>query len=78
MSATSSSVCLNKSYRYADITFIHHNVLHTHKIHCLHIFGGHMVEMNADWSLMCPNESPGLADVYGEEFEQLYEKYYIF
>lgn len=33
------------------------------------------VEMNADWSLMCPNECPGLADVYGEEFEQLYEKY---
>lgn len=33
------------------------------------------VETDADWSLMCPNECPGLADVYGEEFEQLYEKY---
>lgn len=27
------------------------------------------------WSLMCPNESKGLADVYGEEFKHLYEKY---
>lgn len=27
------------------------------------------------WSLMCPNECPGLADVYGEEFTQLYESY---
>ncbi|PWN49742.1 putative RNR1-ribonucleoside-diphosphate reductase large subunit [Violaceomyces palustris] len=33
------------------------------------------VEQNGDWSLMCPNECPGLADCYGEEFEQLYEKY---
>lgn len=27
------------------------------------------------WSLMCPNECPGLTDVYGEEFNQLYESY---
>ena len=27
------------------------------------------------WSLMCPNECPGLADVYGEEFVRLYESY---
>ncbi|GIY34074.1 hypothetical protein CDAR_420052 [Caerostris darwini] len=27
------------------------------------------------WSLMCPEESPGLQDCWGEEFEQLYEKY---
>jgi ribonucleoside-diphosphate reductase alpha chain len=33
------------------------------------------VEENGDWSLFCPNEAPGLADVYGEEFERLYEKY---
>lgn len=33
------------------------------------------VEKNADWTLMCPNECPGLADCYGEEFEALYEKY---
>ncbi|EPQ27825.1 uncharacterized protein PFL1_04570 [Pseudozyma flocculosa PF-1] len=33
------------------------------------------VEQNGDWSLMCPNECPGLADVYGDEFEQLYERY---
>ena len=32
------------------------------------------VEKNEDWSLMCPNECPGLADVWGEEFEQLYER----
>ena len=33
------------------------------------------VEDNDVWSLFCPNEAPGLADVYGEEFERLYEKY---
>ncbi|XP_059474127.1 ribonucleoside-diphosphate reductase large subunit [Neocloeon triangulifer] len=33
------------------------------------------VESNGDWSLMCPHESPGLADCWGEEFEKLYEKY---
>ena len=30
---------------------------------------------NQDWTLMCPNECPGLADCWGEEFEKLYEKY---
>ncbi|XP_051843450.1 ribonucleoside-diphosphate reductase large subunit isoform X2 [Antechinus flavipes] len=33
------------------------------------------VENNQDWSLMCPNECPGLDDVWGEEFEKLYESY---
>lgn len=33
------------------------------------------VEANSTWSLFCPNEAPGLCDVYGEEFKQLYEKY---
>lgn len=33
------------------------------------------VEENGDWSLFCPNEAPGLADTYGEEFEALYFKY---
>ena len=33
------------------------------------------VEANEDWTLFCPNEAPGLAEVWGEEFEQLYEKY---
>lgn len=33
------------------------------------------VEANSTWSLFCPNEAPGLADAYGEEFEKLYEKY---
>jgi ribonucleoside-diphosphate reductase subunit M1 len=33
------------------------------------------VEDNGMWSLMCPNECPGLADTYGKEFEELYEKY---
>ena len=27
------------------------------------------------WSLFCPDEAKGLYDVYGDEFEQLYEKY---
>ncbi len=33
------------------------------------------VENNEKWSLFCPNEAPGLADCYGEEFERLYQKY---
>lgn len=33
------------------------------------------VEENGDWSLMCPHKCPGLEDVWGEEFEQLYIKY---
>ena len=33
------------------------------------------VEEGGDWSLMCPDECPGLADCYGEEFEKLYTKY---
>ena len=33
------------------------------------------VEQNGTWSLFCPNEAPGMADVWGDEFEALYEKY---
>ena len=33
------------------------------------------VEANADWSFFCPNECPGLQDVYGEEFNALYHSY---
>ena len=33
------------------------------------------VEANEDWHLMCPDESPGLSDVYGEEFNELYRTY---
>lgn len=33
------------------------------------------VQSNGQWSLFCPNESPGLADCWGKEFENLYTKY---
>lgn len=33
------------------------------------------VEDNGDWTLMCPNECPGLFETWGEEFEKLYTKY---
>ncbi len=33
------------------------------------------VEQNADWSFFCPNECPGLQDVYGAEFKAMYEDY---
>lgn len=33
------------------------------------------VESNSDWTLMCPNECPGLSDVWGPEFDELYRKY---
>ena len=33
------------------------------------------VEEDSTWTLMCPNECPGLFDCHGEEFEKLYVKY---
>ena len=33
------------------------------------------VKTNGTWTLMCPDECPGLADVYGPAFKELYEKY---
>jgi len=33
------------------------------------------VESNGDWSLMCPDECPGLYEVYGDEFDTLYTSY---
>lgn len=33
------------------------------------------VKANSNWTLMCPDECPGLADVYGDDFKTLYEKY---
>jgi ribonucleoside-diphosphate reductase alpha chain len=33
------------------------------------------VEQDGQWSLFCPYEAPGLADVYGDEFDALYTKY---
>ena len=33
------------------------------------------VESNGDWTLMCPKECPGLDEVWGEKFEELYVKY---
>jgi ribonucleoside-diphosphate reductase alpha chain len=33
------------------------------------------IKENEDWCLFCPDECPGLSDVYGDEFETLYHKY---
>ena len=33
------------------------------------------VKANATWTLMCPDECPGLSDVYGDEFVKLYTDY---
>lgn len=33
------------------------------------------VQEDSTWTLMCPNECPGLYDVYGEEFDKLYTSY---
>ena len=35
------------------------------------------VKNNAKWSLFCPHECPGLSDVYGDQFVELYEKYEV-
>ena len=33
------------------------------------------VQENGEWTLMCPNECPGMADTHSEAFEALYTKY---
>ena len=33
------------------------------------------VDANAEWTLFCPNEAPGLADAVGPAFKALYERY---
>ena len=33
------------------------------------------VEEDGMWSLFCPHEAPGLADCYGQKFEELYKSY---
>lgn len=33
------------------------------------------VEANGEWTLFSPSEAPGLSDVYGDEFNELYHKY---
>ena len=33
------------------------------------------VEKNEPWTLFCPAEAPGLSDVYGDAFRELYTKY---
>ena len=33
------------------------------------------VDAGANWTLFCPNEAPGLADVVGADFKALYERY---
>ena len=39
------------------------------------LFMERVKENNGKWSLFCPNECPGLIDVYGSNFNNLYEKY---
>jgi ribonucleoside-diphosphate reductase alpha chain len=33
------------------------------------------VELDEDWTLMCPHECSGLTETYGQEFRELYTKY---
>ena len=33
------------------------------------------IKSDGNWTLMCPDECPGLSDLYGDEFKELYEKY---
>ncbi|GAA6021180.1 hypothetical protein JCM8202_001887 [Rhodotorula sphaerocarpa] len=33
------------------------------------------VEQDAEWPLFCPAEAPGLHEVYGDEFRELFERY---
>ena len=33
------------------------------------------VQANGNWTLMCPNECPGMELLHGDEFRELYETY---
>ena len=33
------------------------------------------VETDGEWTLMCPNECPGLFECWGDKFEELYTRY---
>jgi ribonucleotide reductase alpha subunit len=33
------------------------------------------IKNNGKWSLFCPNECPGLVELFGEQFKELYERY---
>ena len=33
------------------------------------------VSKGGEWTLMCPDQCPGLSDVYGDDFKQLYNRY---
>ena len=33
------------------------------------------VEKDEDWYLMCPHESPGLSDAWGDDFNEMYRTY---
>lgn len=39
------------------------------------LFMERVKQPDGKWSLFCPNECPGLPDVYGDEFVKLYESY---
>ena len=39
------------------------------------LFMERVKEKNGKWSLFCPHECPGLSDVYGENFNELYKQY---
>jgi len=39
------------------------------------LFMERVKEKNGKWSLFCPHECPGLSDVYGKDFVELYTKY---
>jgi ribonucleotide reductase alpha subunit len=41
------------------------------------LFMERVKEKNGKWSLFCPDECPGLSDMYGEQFKVLYEKYEV-
>nr|BDT63202.1 MAG: wsv172-like protein [Hemigrapsus takanoi nimavirus]GBG35360.1 wsv172-like protein [Hemigrapsus takanoi nimavirus] len=39
------------------------------------LFMKRLEKKNGMWTLMCPKKCPGLSDVWGEDFERLYEQY---
>ena len=39
------------------------------------LFMKRLEKKNSTWTLMCPKKCPGLSDVWGEDFEKLYEQY---
>lgn len=58
-----------------DLLSVIHNTVPFLSALTIHIHSMKRVEQDGDWTLFSPDEAPNLHEVYGDEFEALYERY---